>query len=754
MVVVAILIVTALGLSSAFTRFAPSEKKSDPPVYKSITGKRVNQSYHRNMVRFLSSDRQDLDLLNQGQSPNAFNDGVIRHDFIATGLSKLVAERFLDELTPDLEKRLKKAAHFKPYVHPHAPHITVQGIYQQFVPEVNLHLEPLLKGDMAAPTEVFSSLCDLYIDQTVFPPSLLKQFLLMSEKQYSFVPHDPMLDQKDVAILHNHSLEDWFGKRFIELMASVVINGAVLAVEEGYFVSYPEARAEMIRNGVEVLQQELREKEVKPDQAASFMRNQLMALGMHEKEAVETWQKIMLFRSYLKDISQAAFLDRLLYDDFQKFSNQMRHVASYHMPKEFHMSSISELAELNIYLKTLGVSCLEFLVRDNIDLESLPKALLQDRYLVKMTSLDRKSFALDVSVKETYQWQIEDKNWTHLREKFQALRGCNAFDKEQRLEALDELPLNLRETIDSYSRERIVKSHPEWVEKALKSQIQDEKEIYMSHSGDSDALSTISDVKKCLSLFAAHKVEEPFFYHDHEGKSYCIQVLEKKADREIITFAAAKERGALKRLLDLKLEALYPVYQSQEPTRFLDDKGELLPLAFVREDLCKIYLKDDLLELEKHLTKCGLKLQGGPLSQEGSFYARQFFYPYFLKAHEDIKRNKEKSLFVSNGQNSLNQQFKVQRFEEELYRKNSDPTLQDEIFHMTEGSFSKAHVGNKGFLSFYEILSKKEPLLHLNEEMMKGQDLLASEVKRHLLSHLLDQIVEKKAHFLGDNGTE
>lgn len=745
-VVVSVAVISSFVFYGAFSTYNGPKKRPDELALSSVTGRAIRQSELGQMVRFLASDRYDYEMKQRGGVPNYLNDGVIRQDILASGLYKEISKHFFSEIKDDIQHSLERGKAFRAYVHPQAPFISAENVYNQFMPEMGAHLEALRASQAESSPESFSLLVDLYHDQSHFPTYLLRQFLSYQEKQYGGIRHDVTIDRGDLALFHNHTLEEWFGHPFLELSAAVIINGADHAEKLGYKVSYAEARTDLMRSALEVMKSEGNHKEIDPKELGRFVANQLYALQMEERAAVELWRKVMLFRTLLSDPSQVTFVDPLLYGDFLSYANDIVQISHYHLPNEMRLSTLQELGEYELYLKALGVKEGTLAPPKAVQkVEGFPE-LVQNRYKIEVVSLKESSLALDVGVRQTWEWEVKDQNWGELKKLFPELQTVKAESVEERLCALDALDETLRDSIDTKARLLMVKSHPEWVEEALKSGVSVEKEIWVNFAGYSDLFKDRVKPQDFIALLESHIGKEAFDYSPAEGEHYRIKVLEKEAHEEILTFAEAKQKGFLRTKLNENLEAAYARLQKEDPSLFLDEKGTVKPLREVKNQALKVYLKDSLLKIEQELASCGQKVSGSPLSQSDYFYAENALYPYLHKARADILKRGELSSFLKMSDDRILSQWNICKDEIDVVRKSPERFLSEKAFEMKAGDWSTIIDDQAGALSFYRIEGKKSGDISLQSEMRAGQELISHEAKAYIFGELLSLMAEKEAY--------
>ncbi|MCB1085321.1 MAG: hypothetical protein KDK60_04395, partial [Chlamydiia bacterium] len=228
--------------------------------------------------------------------PNFFNDGVIRKDLLGAGLGGQLAFAYFGELKEELEERRLHHQDYQPYVHPFAPFISLENLWGQILPSQKVNLDRFLSGEKEMTPDAFQLLVDLYLGESTFPPHMVREYLLFQEKHYQWVQPDPALSRRNLGLFHAASLEDWFGPKFVELAAQFVINGAKIAKERGYKVSYEEAKVALFKNGQKAAETQMRKEKVSDEEMGKLWHDVLLYLGMNEKEMVSLWQEVMLFR--------------------------------------------------------------------------------------------------------------------------------------------------------------------------------------------------------------------------------------------------------------------------------------------------------------------------------------------------------------------------------------------------------------------------------------------------------------------------
>ncbi|HAB98474.1 MAG TPA: hypothetical protein DCE71_01470, partial [Parachlamydiales bacterium] len=293
------------------------------------------------LVRFISSDAQE-----GTPGANLLNDGVIRKDFLETGLGSLIASSYFEELKEDLQSRLSHAKRYRPYAHPEAPFLSVQAIWDQFRPDLSRALASL-KGQLEVSSDTFDHLMNLYLEQKKLSPEVVRRILMYQMGQYSSIRPDLAVQHEDFSLFGYHNLREWFGDMWIEKTAEFIWNAAITAQEKGFSVTAQEAKADLLFH-IEQIRQ-------KYPQAEISLHDQAGRLGMTEKETLDTWQKVMLFRRYLNSVGEAVLLDHLLSKDLGDYAQQTVVADVYSLPDSLVLNTAEDLFSLQYYLDTVAI---------------------------------------------------------------------------------------------------------------------------------------------------------------------------------------------------------------------------------------------------------------------------------------------------------------------------------------------------------------------------------------------------------------
>lgn len=431
-------------------------EREDRAIGQTIDGSRMMRSEVQKISRFIATDREDS-VQKRGSLPNLCNDGVLRYDFLRDRLGELLVAEYFEELKGDLAARLDKAKRFRSYVHPEAPFLSAQAIWDQLLPVVNGELAAL-QGEKEAGPAVFAHLAKLYQYQSRLQPEMLRRILIYQHQQYPWLSVDQRLASEDLSLFGFYSAADWFGHHFVDLAAQFILNGAAAAEQKGYRVSLAEAKGELMSHFQESVQ-----KMGEAHGGLSFHRH-LQMLGFDEREAAEVWRKILLFRRYFRDVGESAFVDTLPYKDFAAYAKESVIVQNYQWPLQ--IQSQQDLGELQFYIKAVCPKGQRF-PASFLSVEEVEKKhpeLVQTTYRAMVAEVSKSQLGLKVPIKQVWQWQTADQNWTRLRQKF-SLPATQTPD--ERFHILEKMAPKLRAELDGWSRECLVDENPSWIGEAL-----------------------------------------------------------------------------------------------------------------------------------------------------------------------------------------------------------------------------------------------------------------------------------------------
>lgn len=740
--VITLVIVISFSFFGTYSTLQQQEV-SDPVVFTAIDGSKITRSTLEQMVHFLGTDVEDLQWMGGIWGPNFLNNGVIKNDIIQTGLASIIVAPYLADLSGDLDSRLEKEQKYKTYEHPDGKFLTATNTWNYVVPQMNLYLEQLKGLKSSSTPEAFDLRVKLFQTQRQFPPYALKQAIRYQEKQFNWIKPDQELAYGDLSLFGYHTVDDWFGPKFTRLVAEFIINASLAANEKGYTVSKEEAYADLIRNVEIAYKANKNNPRLGVGNSADYFKEQLRRMGMDLTDAISIWQKVLLFRNYFQDVGSSVFVDPFTISQFQTFVKESAEGVLYQLPEELFLGDFSALQKFEIYLagisKPSGLSIPEtFYAAKDITPE-----LLQKTYVLEVTPVDKNALQAKISLKETWNWEVQDKNWEKLKKEFPDLGVKKGGNTEERMAALDSLDNKTRSRVDGYARTEIVNENPQWMEKVLKESTPEKRNIAIRSKGGKDPLVGIKDRAAFLNLLETWPAsKEKLALYSEDGRYfYKIEVIEK-GNLEVLTFKEASQDGTLDTLLTKKLESAYPSIREKHPEEFKDGKGGWKSFATVQNKVAEYYFEAILAAIQKEI--------GGEKMVPD--YAASYRLKPFVSAIKDklIKNRDKESLYVRLDQNEPNykDQWKLVKKPYTIDRSSNESEIdRDEVLALKPQSFSNVATKRNGENAFFQFLQKGNGVDNkwLYENIYQTQHLLGFEAQKVLAEELMKEFKDRGA---------
>lgn len=742
-------------------------------AFKAINGKDMTRSDVDEMALFLATDNEDKLLYGGVWGPNFLNDGVIRKDFLETGLAQELVLAYQAELQDDLQKRLEKERKYTAYIHPQARFLSAQNVWEYFIPEMNTYFQLLRSSTNAVDPASFSARVNLFLVERKFPSPNLRQVLRYQERQYNWLNHDQALDQSDLSMFGYHTTEDWFGPSFTRLISQFIINAAILAEQKGYQVSRAEVLADLVRRTELSYQQNKDNPSLGVASPEEYLNEQLRRLNMDQARAIKIWRQVLLFRRYFHDAGQSSLADVLTYQKFNDFAQESLTLDLYQMPAEFRFGDYSTLQNFEAYLAAVsnGKRTNSLALPDRFltvkEVEKTYPELVQKTYLLEVAQVDTKNFSPRISLKETWNWEVEDQNWTQLKQQFPDLGMAKGETRQDRFDALDALDGITRAKVDVFARAAIVKSHPEWLEKALDEAQPKQMRIGLLIQGGKtpfNGLDTKTKREELIRLLdTASLNEEPAqgsklstFTGDQESY-YRIKVIERAKDPEILTFAEAQNEGVLDAVKQRILERYYESNRAQSPLLYQKEDKSWKGFATVRELVTDQYFDKTLKELEQVNKEVTENSPTGSVSKDQLASLR--FYPHLSRVKTELEKDPAQSATLTQApgtgsspsikRRSLSDQWLVEKSEQQIDRsKQQKGSYAKEAFSLPLNGWSNIRSPINGELSFFQVKERgvnSEKEVAIAQQTREAQALLSADAQRILMKHVLQEIIAKKA---------
>jgi len=717
----------------------------DQVVFKAVDGELIRRPELDEMVMFISTDNHDKQLFGGAWGPNFLNNGIIRKDLLETGVGAVLANQYLEDLRPDLESRLQKEKSYTSYTHPQAKFISQEAVWSAYAPKINENIKVIKNLDSATTEAGFKARLQLFLDQVNFPSHYIRYVLNSQEKQLKFIQHDPSLDRLDFSIFGYHTIEDWFGPRFVRLSAQFIINAAKIAEQKGYRVSKEEALADLIRNSQISYNQNVNNQNLGVANSTEYYNEQLRRLGMDQNQAIKIWSQALLFRKLFQDVGNAVFVDSLIYQNFSQYANESVEGDLFTLPKEMQFADYRSLQKFEIYLNLISKRSADdsknltlpekFLTASAIS-KRTPE-LVQKRYLIKFSEANKKNLMSKISIKDT--WNFEVDHWDLLKAKFPELSIKKSDTREDRFAALESLDDVTRSRIDAFARNEIVNDHPEWLIEALDNSRTRTVTIGLSTKGNNsifEGLVNGEDLIKELDKlpFDAQNLK---FTADNQHY-YLITVLDRAEEPEILTFAEAKQSGILDQLLDDKLQSFYQKNKQEKNWNSFEDSKDAIADAYFANVLSGI-----------------ASTSGNEDKSTGNLLSHLRFYGYMQDAVEQLKKDPATSekLITENAdlanqvaenklhpRKSLEAQWKLQKKSSTIAR--NEDAKNEELFNLPANSWTKLQASPNGEISFFYVKGKGnvEDATAFSNQIESLQNLLSNDAQIHYMKKVVSEI--------------
>lgn len=537
----------------------------DPVAFVAVDGTQVTRSELNQLVMFIGTDTQDKLLFGGIWGPNFLNDGVVRKDFFETGLAELLAEQYPGEIEQDLFSRHEKEKRNTLYSHPQAQFLSVPSAWNYLAPDIKTHYDAL-RNAQANTVEGFKERVNLYLAEKRFPAPMMRQLLLYQQQQYSWLSPDPNLERTDFSLFGYHTLEDWFGPRFLRLTAEFIINASIIAEEKGYRVSKADALAELMQNSESSFKQVMSSPNLGVATSAEYFNEQLHRMQLDKNSAAAIWKKVMLFRRLFHDVGNAVFVDPMMFQKYHEFAMETVEGELYRLPPEFRLGNYRDLQKLEIYLDAISRRSdaeKSRLILPNkflspAEVAKVNPELVQKRYLLEIAKYDKNKLQTKVSVKDTWNWEVDDQNWSKLQKQFSDLGTKKGVNRDERFAALDSLDDKTRNKVDEFARKAIVESHPEWLDKSLQEAESQRLVVGIRLKGGQPPILGLKNNEEFINILDKAKLieQDPALvkYSADGNMFYRIVVLDRHPELEVLTFKEAQQESSLDNLLDKKLE--------------------------------------------------------------------------------------------------------------------------------------------------------------------------------------------------------
>jgi len=780
--VITVVIVITFSFFGTYNEIASTAWR-DEPAFQAVDGSKISRTDLQNMVHFISTDGEDKLLFGGSWGPNFLNNGVIKQDFLQTGLAEVLVQHYQKDLNEELQRKLEKEKRYALYTHPQAKFLGMDSVWTHLAPDVKSSFDLLRLSNQATDSDSFSSRVQLYLGERKLPASIVRNVLRYQERQYNWVTPDPNLERIDLSLFGYHTAEDWFGSRFIHLVSQFIINSAKVAEERGYKVTKNEALADLIRQSEKSFQENRTSPYIGLASSREYFKEQLRRMNMDQNSAAQIWRQVLLFRRLFHDMGNSAFIDPATVEQVYQYDNESVRGDIYQLPPSLQFNDWRSLQKFEAYLEAVAKDS-----KDQKDLLSLPgqyktaaevskmhPELVQKRYLVEIAEIDKKALQSSIGIKETWNWEVADANWIKLQKQFPELSLKPLGNKEERFAALDELDPKTRNRVDSFARAQILEEDASRLAKALEDAKSKKTTLNIQKKGSNPLISGLKNPQELIdlldqaplvgqetppnpqSLEIAEKLKQ---YSANGSNFYRISVLERAPAEEIMTFEEASQAGTLNEILKRLLEAHYLAIRENNPADFQNEDKAWKEFSAVQGKVAEQYFASLLSAISEDYRKnrpqeSSQVIQN--LTPELSAPLR--FYAHLRNAHQTALKNPAKlNEYIAESSSStpkslkaasnLNNQWKLSKEGFTIDRdRTSSMISRDKAIKMSPGDWSAVQPLPNGDIFFFSVTDKG-----LNQEdesfknhLIAAKQMLSDEAQRMLMKKLLEEFAEKKA---------
>ena len=665
------------GVSNTFTF---KEEEPNREIGKLVDGSLLMEKELHALIRLIQHGMEE-----GGRNLNLLNDSFVHREILVSGLAEVLVNHDFALLKEDLQERWRRVKHYTPYQHPYAPYISAKNVWSQYAPEINALLEEIRNAPEEFSKEELPWLFKLYQAQAQFPAFYLHQVLYYQEEQNGEIRRDPSLPQLNVALFGFESVEDWFGDKFSEQLAKLLLNASKIAKEEGYTVSREEAHIDMLSNIYRGLKAMGREPARLNEEVQNIFVQQIRAIGLSMDEAIDLWRGVMQFKRQLSEVGESVFIDRLAFDQFKAFAKASNKITRYFIPEEWQLTDFQDLMRFQYYLEVTHIGDYMQLPSKKKSADDVMKEhseLVTKRFDVEIARVRRNDVESRISLKKTWEWEVE--NFAMLQENFSSLSEKRAVTTEERYVALDALGELERFRVDQFARASMVRENPKLISEALANAPFQKETIAV---GLKDGLFSGEEFLRNLANGGIDK-------YSFDNETYCsIHVLDQGKDWEVLSYQEGVKSGVLDEMVERLLLAAYEGMEIEAP------------FEEVREEVGEKLFADLLIAIKAE-TKEEIKNRDD--------YARHRFDGY-LRAMRQLAMTDQEAF------------------------KSSPWALEEREEYLSEDNLSIGEYSEVAEGSFFKLIVKENPSA-TDADIAKAKELLKRDAQKTLLKKIISRL--------------
>lgn len=570
-----------------------------------VRGREIRASTLQSYVAYLGVEADDLSFGNT-TGCNPLNPGIISREIIANGLYKALQPQLITT-GQLLQEKLERELKYKPI-------IQAQHIWGYFAPQITENLQAF-QQPASTSNQLIDRKMNLFASERQFPPIASYQAL-----QYFFGQAAAKIDPSQLSLFGYTSIEDWFGKSFIESAALFIYNAARIAESNGLEVSQDEATIYMVEQAKGFLETNPYAKALGYSSVGEVVAGTLKRLGIDQVQLLTILRDTLLFKKLFLQVETGAISTRKPFEQLLRASGQYVDVELFTLPSMLETKTEDQICKIQYWIDAVGVPPQAEPSQPNWQQKlALPKEtrpldevkkhypqLVQKRFYVEWSAISIDDIKGKIALRSVWNWQTNSAGWALLSKEFPEVRELELADQESpehRFSALETLSKVVRGRIDDWSKGEMVRQNRELVVSAIKDIPTKKEEIFVRLQKSVLPFKGIENgvaLEKLLHEAPIAEEFEPLSCYSQDNKTFVrIVVLDKSQDFEVVPLKQALQDGTLENSVDALLETSYKKLRNQDQKKYLDQSGDWKPLSAVRKEILESQYKSLFVALEQ-----------------------------------------------------------------------------------------------------------------------------------------------------------
>ncbi len=572
--------------------FAPSHSASNEVVWQ-VGELKLSQQEISARAHFLACE-----MAGAMQSPSTWcawmNPGFISQWILNSGLgAQMIQSSPL--MLKEMAQAKAKEARWQGYKHPYLGHLNYEAILSQFNPPLAQALKKW-KSDSECLAEVK---IELYKQAARMPSEFFATVIRYHEASVPNQQKDASLGERSMAVFGYESMEQWFGKAFMNSCVKLIAMGAQEALSLGYDISETEIR-QTVHARLEEIWSKLGEKGLDMSLPA-FKAQMFRSFGMNEEGFIKFWKELVLFENFYHHQGSQTFADPLAAQAMSAFTQETREIELYEIPAAFRVNSLEALAKLQLYWHFVtGLSLSDPVVplhmRQVNEISTACPELMARRITLEWKTLKMEDLRARLGPKKMIVLQSQDDIWPVM-----VSHGLpqQAKSVKERMEGLYALDKTTREKIDKETLKWLLKHKPEEVASFFEETQPHKETLLFAHASARQPIEGITNINQLLKELEKGPMTCP--YTQDENHYYLFNLVDK-GQEVLLDFSQSQELSILEALLSKKLKVHYETMKSRQAPA-LYKEGKLLEFSKVRAQVMMDLFQPVLIELQHQMAQ-------------------------------------------------------------------------------------------------------------------------------------------------------